>query len=168
MGRRMSEKGSPPANPGTLVANYLRYKTMTPGQKLVNFALVTSVEDETEMSDQVLVRDSFGNDITCVGGWRAPVNVTQFYGAISTLHKSRGHGDQYKDVCVDCVEEWKKNRTSNGCEIHPGQFLFRRRGNPTTCHREAHQGLKKHVIVGAYHVLPTELSDIRTRLLSTN
>ena len=174
MDRCMPQKGCPPANPETL-ANYLRYKTLKPGEKLVNFALDTRVEEEeSKTSDQVLLKDVFGNDIQCVGGWKAPVNVTQFTGAISTLHKSRGQGDQYKDVCADCLEEWKGNRASNGCEFHPGQFLFKRRGNPTTCqlftnaYKEALKCLKENEIVGAYQLLPKELRDIRTLLLSTN
>ena len=147
---------------------------MEEGTLLTDFIVDQGEEEEEMKQGENVLKDIFGNSINCAGGWNAQVNVTQFSGAMSTLHKGRGHGDQYKKSCNECVEEWKKNPNCNGCIHHPGLFLFKRRGNPTKCqlftnaYQEAMKRLKNHEITGAYQILPHELRDIRQKLLSSN
>ena len=110
-------------NPETM-ANFIRYKSMEEGTLLTDFIVDQGEEEEEMKQGESVLKDIFGNSINCAGGWNAQVNVTQFSGAMSTLHKGRGHGDQYKKSCNECVEEWKKNPNCNGCIHHPGLFCI--------------------------------------------
>ena len=168
------EYGCPPARPITL-ANYMRYRTMPKGSPLYDFMDDDAENEEGKESvEDAVVRDMMGREMMCSGGWKAPVNVTQFKAALSTLHQVREHPDAYKAACPRCVAARSVNQLSNGCSIHAGQFLFKRRGNATdsqqykNAYKEALKRLADHEVVGAYQMLPWELRDIRQKLLSTN
>ena len=83
------------------------------------------------------VKDVFGRDIPCQGGWSATV-ITQYSAAISVNATATGNGGAYSSRCEECWSEFKVlneegKRNYNGClHGHLGKPELWAKGNPIT------------------------------------
>jgi hypothetical protein len=91
---------------------------------------------------------------------------------MSILHNGIEHQDTHRDVCSSCVSE--KSLKPWGCETHSGSARFVRPGNPLKSER--YKNAKEAIMMaredweekGAMWLLPSELREIRTVLLSAD
>ena len=144
------------------IALYLRFKRWKNGTILKSF------------TTEEVVNDIFGEPVLCDGGWNDPGNANQFLSAITTAHRAINQSGAFKSPCNSCIESWRKNSNSNGCRFHPGDIRVWRNGNPRdsqivkNAYRENTKELFEYVVKGSYQLLPIELKEMRTLLLSTN
>lgn len=84
-------EGSPSMLPRSIVL-YIRYKRI-----YINNHILLDLDNATP------VLDVFGNTITCLGGWKAPVNVFQFIATIMSVHVAMEQISAYRDKCDGCI-----------------------------------------------------------------
>ena len=65
------------------------------------------------------------------GGWKAPINETQFKTAISKLHKYRGHKTEFLVACTQCIALEEQSEHSVGCRSHRYSPRVAKQGNAT-------------------------------------
>ena len=151
----------PPANvPATRLELHFKRK-----QK--NSPLLKTGSSET-------VQDVFGAPMTADGGWVAPKNEMIFSAALSDLHRAHNHSGEYTDSCDACLAK-PKAKQHTGCFHHSSSPQLTRKGNP--CDHEIYKNSKKAMIkegklngykeTGSMQLLPSDLRDLRTHLLST-
>ena len=145
------------------VALYMLYKTQSKQTNLRHIG-----------SDGANVMDVFAAPIMCCGDWNCIVNVDQFLSAVSAVHEAIGQGDRFKDVCQRCVAALEADARCTGCNVHLGQYNFRRRGNPRSStdvkntYKKCDQLMVGHQVKSCYQLVPSEVHALRRNLTSTN
>ena len=120
-----------------------------------------------------MVKDREGQDMTCKGGWKDPKNASPFSTALSTVHvNAHGRTGDYKDCCEGCSVAFRTGNTG-GCEFHNGDPRTTRSGNVcrSTLVKNTIEHIVKnsdHQIVGAKHLLPSQVRQIRDHCIGSN
>jgi hypothetical protein len=145
------------------VALYLLYKCSKKGDVLKLY------------EDSPNVTNVYGHIVSCLGEWKAIVNVHQCLSAVSALHSSlKFNSVNYQDLCNSCVNDFKVNNHSTGCIHHRGKYHFYRQGNPrlsdvvSATYRRCKDLLCHHKVKSCYQLTPQEVHQIRSKLLSGN
>ena len=123
------------------------------------------------------VKDMKGSQLVCLGDWKGKSSLGIFRSALSKLHsKYETTKGVYTELCGDCrkIDE-AAVRQGEGCRIHPGKPQYWPRGNVTRDADFKTEVAKWDTYIGAHYesksaiiLLPGELRDIRTHLLSHN
>ncbi|GKY98076.1 hypothetical protein MPSEU_000765500 [Mayamaea pseudoterrestris] len=103
--------------------------------------------------DEMLLRDAnFNEPIRCNGGWKSNHSMKAFASAIVWLHMSIGYEaqDSFKEKCVDCLNLFRVDQNSHGCNEHFGNRQIKRIGQPTHCFKFANG--KKQLLDKDYEV----------------
>ena len=144
---------------------------------VVEFLHVVYGEDEkpAQSKDGTFIVDAEGEVVTCGKkwcNWNCPDNMDQFCSALRHIHKnSHGMIDRYVNQCVDCLKVYKE-KGHGGCRIHPVP-RYTRTGNVanSTKVKDTILTLKRnsaHIVLGACHLLPSEVRDIRDYAAAAN
>jgi len=113
------------------------------------------------------IKDIYGTTVITEGHWKNPNQANGYSAAINALHKANDHDGHYYDVCQNCCD--------GTCQAFPHQSLPRtfRSGNPTT-HQIFANSMRQRKKDGANYreegvtqLLPIDLRDLRSRLLSS-
>lgn len=120
-----------------------------------------------------VAKDSKGRDMTCKGGWKDPKNASPFRTALSHVHaNAHGRTGDYKEFCEACSVAFRAGITG-GCEFHNGDPRTTRTGNvcrSTLVNNTIEHIVKEsdHQIVGAKHLLPSQVRQIRDHCIGSN
>ena len=117
--------------------------------------------------------DILGNSIEFDGGWNAPICMTQFFSAVSAVHKAREHRGKYVDLCKDCLALPSRS-AHRGCKHHLVRPHNTRRGDSSDS--QILEDLKaaewKRLVdweaKGDTPLLPEDICQLQSILLSTN
>ncbi len=67
-----------------------------------------------------VVKDVFGQPITCTQMWKDPGNAAQMCSALNAIHCKQKQTGDFEDSCPSC-QELPENQRYMGCHRHPGK-----------------------------------------------
>eukprot|EP00474_Spongospora_subterranea_P008091 CRZ08549.1 hypothetical protein [Spongospora subterranea] len=149
---------------------YIDFKVLPSGTPLSIFADAAS--DASRVGP---IRDYFtGTAIVSSGAWNDPGACNQLLSAVSNLHVAKNQGGPYQEPCHNCITLYDSGVLS-GCRFHASRPQLWRCGSPRelAAVKNRYQRLTKfdlpdYQAQGNSALLPHELVDVRTALLSRN
>ena len=128
--------------------------------------------------DGTPVLDVDNGQVYCDGRWNAPNKAGQLKAAIENVHKAHNHTGPYLRQCSACVAFAASSQSgteSPPCAIHAGIYpRLSRTGNPaehtifTNTVKQTKKDGAAYCERGDSQLLPSDLRNLRTYLLSTN
>ena len=85
------------------------------------------------------VKDVYGREMVCQGGWNDPDNVKSLMSAVGAFHIAAENSGQFSERCMNCID-MDRREDYHGCIHHRMIPQLWRRGDPRT-----HQVLKNAV-----------------------
>ena len=115
-----------PAMSPYMISSFIKFKRLKKGTPLVD-------------NHERPVKDVYGREMVCQGGWNDPDNVKSLMSAVGALHIAAKNSGQFSERCMDCID-MDRREDYHGCIHHRMRPQLWRRGDPRT-----HQVLKNAV-----------------------